>query len=365
MESNYLKRIRQQVENKKICIYPMGIAGKSMRDKLLSKGIETDCFCDTNEKLWGSSYHGVTCISLPELIQMNQDELIVIVESLYYKEIKEQLVKSGIQNIVRIYFEKIAIEEYIQEHEEEVRQKIAQVIDICADERSKEVYRHIAAAWFMDEVDDDYFEPIYSKGQYFDPELIKLKEDEVFVDAGAYIGDTAEQFLEACNGKFEKAFLFELDPVIYEKLCQNVKQLNANSTGAGVIECRPYGLSDFTGQVEIVSGDSTSSVAGRQRRSGGVVAKVTTIDESLSGEDVSFIKMDIEGAEMSALRGSRSLIENRKPLLAICIYHGILDLLNVPLYLKVLVPEYQIYIRHYTDESLETVCYAVPPERLK
>ena len=231
MESKYLKKIREDVKDKRICIYPMGIAGKSMRDKLFSKGIETDFFCDTNEKLWGSSYHGVTCISLPELIQMNQDELVVIIESLYYKEIKEQLVKAGIQHILRIYFEKIAIEEYIQEHEAEVRGKIARVISICADERSKEVYRHIAASWFMDEVDDAYFEPIYSKEQYFDPELIKLSEDEVFVDAGAYIGDTAEQFLKACNGKFKKAFLFELDPDIYEKLCQNVKQLNVKGGG--------------------------------------------------------------------------------------------------------------------------------------
>ncbi len=227
MESKYLINLKEKLAGKKICIYPMGIAGKALRDKLASKEIEIDFFCDTNEKLWGTSYHGINCVSLPELVQMDQEELVVIIESLYYKEIKEQLEKANIKHILRIYFEKIAVEEYIAGHRQEVEEKIEKVINICADERSKEVYRHIVSSWFLDDVDDAYFESVYSKEQYFDPELIKLKENEVFVDAGAYIGDTAEQFVKACNGNFEKAHLFELDPDIYKKLCENVEQLKS------------------------------------------------------------------------------------------------------------------------------------------
>lgn len=238
MESKYLKMLKEKLAGKKICIYPMGVAGKALRDKLASKEIETDFFCDTNEKLWGTSYHGISCVSLPELVQMDQEELIVIVESLYYKEIKEQLEKANIKHILRIYFEKIAVEEYIAGHRQEVEEKIEKVVNICADERSKEVYRHIVSSWFLDDVDDTYFESVYSKEQYFDPELIKLKENEVFVDAGAYIGDTAEQFVKACNGKFEKAHLFELDPDIYKKLCDNIEQLKSKhvskSVGGGI-----------------------------------------------------------------------------------------------------------------------------------
>lgn len=62
---------------------------------------------------------------------------------------------------------------------------------------------------------------------------------------------------------------------------------------------------------------------------------------------------------LSALAGAETIIRMQKPKLAICIYHSPGDMLNIPLYIKKLVPEYSIYIRHYTDMMLETVCYAV------
>ena len=122
--------------------------------------------------------------------------------------------------------------------------------------------------------------------------------------------------------------------------------------------CWPYGLSDKEGKVWFSSGDSSSSMQdnGQVNDEEGIVRK---LDDVLKNEDVTFIKMDIEGAEMSALRGGRNIIQMQKPKLAICIYHSPGDMLDIPVYLKKLVPEYKIYIRHYTDMMLETVCYAV------
>lgn len=336
-----------------------------MLDNLFSRGIKADFFCDTNEKLWGSAYHGVECISLPELIQMEQRDFVVIIESIYYEEIKAQLTQAGISNILRVYFEKIEIEEYIADHGQEAEEKIKRIIKLCADERSKEIYRHIVSSWFMDEVPDSYFESIYSKEQYFDPELIQLKNDEAFVDAGAYVGDTAEQFLKACNGNFEKAHLFELDPDIYKKLCQTIERLDADNTGK--FQCYPYGISDKNGQVAVACGDRNSAIlaAESQDTEAHATALVRTLDEVLANERITFIKMDIEGAELGALKGAGTIIKNQRPILAICMYHSAFDMLNIPLYIKELVPEYQIYIRHYTNEMFETVCYAIPSERLE
>ena len=69
--------------------------------------------------------------------------------------------------------------------------------------------------------------------------------------------------------------------------------------------------------------------------------------------------MDIEGAEVGALKGGSHIIKKQTPKLAICIYHSPEDMLEIPMQIKELVPEYRIYIRHYTDMMLETVCYAV------
>ncbi|WP_207131900.1 FkbM family methyltransferase [Clostridium botulinum] len=87
--------------------------------------------------------------------------------------------------------------------------------------------------------------------------------------------------------------------------------------------------------------------------------EVTSIDEFLQGKEVTFIKMDIEGAELEALKGAENTIKRYKPKLAICTYHKPMDIVNIPIYLKSIVPEYNIYLRHYSYGPLDTVCYAV------
>jgi uncharacterized protein with FMN-binding domain len=79
--------------------------------------------------------------------------------------------------------------------------------------------------------------------------------------------------------------------------------------------------------------------------------------------------MDIEGAEMRALKGAERIIRSQHPKLAISCYHrfrdgvytGSADLFDVPAYIKSLVPEYNIFIRHHGGDRncYETVCYAI------
>lgn len=69
--------------------------------------------------------------------------------------------------------------------------------------------------------------------------------------------------------------------------------------------------------------------------------------------------MDIEGAEQAALRRVENLIKRQKPKLAVCVYHRIEDLWQIPIMLKKWVPEYSISIRHHAKWWVsETVCYA-------
>ena len=89
-----------------------------------------------------------------------------------------------------------------------------------------------------------------------------------------------------------------------------------------------------------------------------VKVQVTAMDEVIK-DRVSFIKMDIEGAELRALRGAKYLIQKYKPKLAISIYHKPEDIIDIPNYIVDLVPEYKFYIRQYSYGYCETVLYAI------
>lgn len=108
----------------------------------------------------------------------------------------------------------------------------------------------------------------------------------------------------------------------------------------------------------------SEQMAGHITDSGDIVIEADTLDNIVKNEKVTFIKMDIEGAEEKALEGAERVIKEHKPILAICIYHNLEDFYKIPLLIKRYNAEYKLYIRHYTDMAdTETVCYAIPLER--
>lgn len=69
--------------------------------------------------------------------------------------------------------------------------------------------------------------------------------------------------------------------------------------------------------------------------------------------------MDIEGAEMEALKGAENILKRDKPKLAICLYHKREDMWEIPYLIKSIKPEYKFFIRHYSNYEGETVLYAI------
>ena len=92
---------------------------------------------------------------------------------------------------------------------------------------------------------------------------------------------------------------------------------------------------------------------------GSYTVVVDSIDNICWENRVTFIKLDIEGSELEALRGAEKIIRRDKPRLAISIYHKPQDYFEIPLYIKELVPEYKLYIRHHKFNKNDTVLYAI------
>lgn len=352
--TDYLSLIKDRLSKyDNICIFPMGIAGIGMANKLRDIGINIDFFCDNDTKKIGRKYKGIECISLKEL-QDKKDSTVVVIESIYYKEIHKQLLELEILNLERILPGKFEIDNHLNNNSiGEIKKKIFELIDILDDDESRRIISRIIESWTSKEYEYGFFDEIYIKNQYFNKEVIKLSNKEIFVDVGSFTGDTVEEFLENVSYEFEKIFLFELNKSIYEELEKNMNKYSEEMSGK--IVAYNYGLSSEERSIMYSDGDSDSSI----NQNGVIEGKVIDLDTILNGEEVTFIKMDIEGSEMDALKGAKETIKKFKPKLAICIYHSAEDLWRIPLYIKELVPGYKIYVRHHTDLLYETVCYAI------
>ena len=179
----------------------------------------------------------------------------------------------------------------------------------------------------------------------------------VVIDGGACLGDTALVFSNSVgvNGK-----VYAFDPVADHLaiLRYNIGQFPIKN-----VICMPYGLSDAN--VEANPTVLNQYDPGFSSESGQVpLRSIDHLVNSQTIDRIDFIKLDVEGAELAALRGARESIKNFKPKLAISLYHKPNDLFEIINYLKEDFPFYSCYIDHYTIHLEETVlyCTSMPTE---
>jgi len=197
--------------------------------------------------------------------------------------------------------------------------------------------------------------------QYF-PDFLRFGENEVFVDCGAFDGDTIDDFLIKTSGKFEKIFAFEPDSVIAEKLRKKITIYKLFKSGDANVYLFERGVwSENTTLYFSGQGNAGSCII----ETGNIQIEVDSIDNVCGNEKVTFIKMDIEGSELEALKGAGKTIKANKPKLAICVYHKEEDLIAIPQYILLLNPEYKLYLRYYGPGWADLVLYAVQKKEEK
>ncbi len=192
--------------------------------------------------------------------------------------------------------------------------------------------------------------------QYLEPGLVHLRADEVVVDAGALELETTQAFAEVMQRHYGpehrgQFYAFEPDPANLARAHQLVQ---AGRRPACTLV--PLGLWSHQTRLGFLATSNGSSTIAAQAADS---IEVTDLDSWLQGRAVSFIKMDIEGAEYEALWGARSTITTHRPSLAISVYHRPEDVVIIPELITSLVPDYTLYLRHYSIYPAETVLYAL------
>lgn len=239
----------------------------------------------------------------------------------------------------------------------ENKEEIESLYDILADDRSKECLIQILLGSVSNNL--DHYAKVGETSQYF-PDFIKerMGKEEVYVDLGAFTGDSIEDFLEAVNGKYSKIIAFEPDK---ENFCELKEKLSKEE-----VDCLPYGVGNTNSEIYFYHenhGTDTSAKVVKTKAEANMQIRVVRLDDVIS-EKVTYIKMDIEGMELEALKGGKELIEKYRPKLAISAYHKKEDLIDIPQFILDLNLGYKLYLRHLWEcAGTDTVLFAVADEK--
>lgn len=281
-----------------IVIFGAGLRGRALYNNL--RFIPWKCYIDSNRVNDGSTE--IPIVSYEEFVRFYHGEYVVISSRIYQNEMKKQLMQSGI------------------------REKII-----------------------------DYGSLINSiiEDQYFDLEYLKVDNDkEIFLDVGCYDGNSSINFKKWCGEHEYFIYAFEPDSRCIETCILNLNNQKIN------YKLIPKGVWSDEMQISFFYSDYGDSCICRECGSVGI--PVISLDKELQDERVTFIKMDIEGAELQALIGAKKIIRKNKPKLAISVYHKKEDIFEIPQVILEYYSGYTLYLRHYSIDSNETVLYAIP-----
>lgn len=228
----------------------------------------------------------------------------------------------------------------------------ARVYDDLADEKSRRSFDAYISAKITDDV--SMMSKTLELPDYFSGDFFKLSDRESFVDCGAYIGDTIEDLLETTGGRYERIFAFEPDPDAFAKLEKFVDKM-----GLDDVKLIPRGAYDCATTLRFRSDGQGSCITDE----GGIEIETESIDDIVGDARVTYIKMDIEGAEERALSGAAKTIKRCRPILAVCAYHRRDDLFVLHGKIKELLKDCRFYLRNHSVATAGTVLYAVPNER--
>jgi len=349
---------------RQVVLFGAGRLGKSVRQRLAGTDLKVVAFADNNPRVWGTTLDGLTVLSPRDASdRYSQDAVFVVV--IWHPSssplMATLLAQLRTLDCVAVPFPMLFwrhpetfLPYFFWDVPENLLQQSLDVIaafDLLQDQASCRSF--VAQVQLRLCADFECIGAPFPGEQYF-PGLFSLTTQECFVDCGAYTGDTIQSFLAQSNDCFRKVIAFEADAAVMAALETVVNNLRTRAVLHKAAVGAQNGVVHFAG--DGIGGGVVTRSAGKE-------VPCVRLDDALALENVSFIKMDIEGAELQALEGAHGVIWRDRPILAVSAYHKPDHLWRVLSSLSNLAPNSALYVRSHCSDGLDTVCYAIPPAR--
>lgn len=306
--------------------------------------------CDNNKVLWDTKVEGEILVCSPQklLEEVPEDIVIVISTTLPLSAMEDLIFK-----LQRYYFLIIPIRQleaylYYASH----RERILEVYNLLMDDISKELYQNL---WNFAVGGITNYASLYSPNAYWNNDVIpKLEDGWEVLYAGAYDGKHIDRALKSNSNIVFHAF--EPNPEMYRGLIEkyvNMEQVKIYPFALGSKKETRYIDTSVALAAKIIQSDKSV-------RENAQIDEIycSTIDDEIKTK-LDLIALDIEGFEPDALAGAKMMIQNYMPTLGICVYHEISHYVDIPLYIKKLNPQYELFFRHHSVVPYESVIYAV------
>lgn len=320
---------------KPVVLYGMGDGADKVLKAFERFGIKASGVVASDEFVRGQSFHDFTVQKLSDAENQLGDFFLALCFASQLPDVIS-LIKSAAERhtllvpSVPAFGNRLFDEAFVAENSEAMQKAYS----LLADSTSKQVFKNVLSFYhtgdirLLDSITTD-------KSEAFD-NILCLSQNEVYVDLGAYNGDTIDEFLHYSGGEYRKIVAFEPNSKNFAKLKAHCAELE---------NVELWQLGSYSKNTTL----TFNNKAGRNSAIAqtGVETRVATVDSVLCGTAASYVKADVEGADFETLLGMKNTIKAFKPKLNFAAYHRFEDIFRLVLLINELNSDYKIFLRHH------------------
>lgn len=339
-----------QNTDKPIILYGMGNGADKILEQFAQLNIACSGVMASDAFVRGQKFHGFTVERLADIECRYEDFIVAVAFASQRGEVIDTIKTIAQKHktvvpCVPVVGHTICDDQFINTHS----YAINRAYSLLSDEQSKAVFKDILSFYYTGDL--SFLWDITTEKEEAFHRIIKLTQEETYLDLGAYKGDTIEEFLAYSGGGYKSIIAVEPDK-------KNFKKLEAYVNNKPNIELCHVGVWNETAQLPFAFSAGRNAAVDAHALE---TTPVTSVDDLVNGRGITYLKMDVEGAEEKVIEGAIKTIQHFMPKLNIAAYHTFEDLFYLPLQIHRIQSNYQFYLRHHPYiPAWDTNLYCVP-----